>query len=274
MTQPFARGEAFGARGVPNAPDTRAERAVGRTIDYEHAGTALRGYFAAPAEGGQRPGVFVVHTWMGVTDGIRARADRLATEGFAAFALDVFGEGATHRPPETARAVVTPYVEDQALLRGRLRAGIAELKRQPEADPSRIGGLGYCFGGFCVLELARDGESFQAGIALHAELATRTPMRPGGVVPHLLILQGDADSVSPGPAISAFLGEMREAGADWELNLYAGARHSFTGEGAWGDALPEARLDPYADTRSWRAGVDFMRMALEPGTGPVTVNRS
>jgi len=199
---------------------------------------------------------------MGLTESIRARADRLAHDGFAAFACDVFGAGVLHQPAETAREVVAPLVKDPAALRARLRAGIGQLKRKPEIDASRIGGIGFGFGGFGVLALVGDGEPIQAAVTLHAEVKTITPMRKGGVSSRLLILHGDCDPVAPRDDLTHFLDELRGADAHWELGPFSGARHSFTGEGAWGDVLPEAKLDSYADARSWAATIDFLRKVL------------
>jgi dienelactone hydrolase len=236
---------------------------MGELVDYADGTQPLQGYLARAHGVGPHPGVFIVHTWLGLTESIKGRADRLATAGFTALALDVFGPGVLHRPPETARAVVTPFLADRERYRGRLRAGVAALRAVSGVDTGRIGGVGYCFGGFGVLELARDGLDFQAAVALHAELKTATPMRVGEVRPRLLLLHGDGDPVAPKGDLAPFLDELRSAGADWELGLYAGARHSFTGEGAWGDALPEARLDPYAEARSWASTVHFLRRVLQ-----------
>ncbi len=51
---------------------------------------------------------------------------------------------------------------------------------------------------------------------------------------------------------------MRAAKVNFEINLYSGAKHSFTGEGSLGaEKTPEAVLNPQAETRSWQSMLNF-----------------
>lgn len=66
-----------------------------------------------------------------------------------------------------------PFIDDRAMLRRRLLAAVAFARTLPMVDAARIAAMGYCFGGLCVLDLARAGTSaFTAkGAALHEVLA-------------------------------------------------------------------------------------------------------
>ena len=65
-------------------------------------------------------------------------------------------------------------------------------------------------------------------------------------------------TLAPFEHLAAFRDEMRSAGANWELDIYGGARHSFTGEGVLDQASPEAGLHPQSDLRSWRTALGFL----------------
>jgi hypothetical protein len=62
--------------------------------------------------------------------------------------------------------------------------------------------------------------------------------------------------------LAGFRDEMRSAEANWELDIYGGARHSFTGEGVIGQAGPEAGLHSQSEERSWRAMLGFLTEVL------------
>lgn len=231
-----------------------------RTVSYRDGDQPLTGFFA-PAAGGKRPGVLIAHAWLGVTDSIKDRARRLAAEGYSAFAADIFG-----REPDIAagpRPMVAPFRADRPLFRRRMQAALATLRQQPECDPDKLAAMGYCFGGNAVLELARDGAPLGGVVSFHGELDTPLPAGPGDIRGKVLVLTGDADPVVPFEKVAAFRDEMRSAQADWEIGIYSGAKHSFTGEGSLGpERTPEAVLDPQAEARSWRRMLDFFAEVL------------
>ena len=78
----------------------------------------------------------------------------------------------------------------------------------------------------------------------------------------ILVLHGDADPIAPFDELAAFREEMHTAEANWELNIYGGARHSFTGEGVLDQKSPEAGLHPQSEARSWRATLEFLAEVL------------
>ena len=88
LTFAMAVGSLFAILGPVDAA------VVTRTVDYSHDGTTFEGYLAYDdAIPGKRPGVLVIHQWMGVTDNERMRAEMLAEMGYVAFAVDVYGKG-------------------------------------------------------------------------------------------------------------------------------------------------------------------------------------
>ncbi len=227
-----------------------------RMIEYIHGDQALRGYFAPGAGDGPRPGILIVHAWLGITDSIRDRADRIAAAGYSAFACDVFGRAADIAGGPMP--MIKPFLDDRQLFLGRLRAGLDVLTAQSEVDRGKLIAMGYCFGGHAALELARDRAPLLGVVSFHGELDTSLPARPGDIRGKVLVLTGDDDPLVPFGKIAAFRNEMRAAGVDFEIDLYSGARHSFTGEGSLGpEKTPEAVLHPQAEARSWRAMMAF-----------------
>ncbi len=229
---------------------------MAREIEYSHEGAALRGYFAPGAGGGVRPGVLIVRAWLGITDSIRSRADRIAAMGYSAFACDVFG-----KPTDIAGGpfpMIKPFLEDRRLFRTRVRSGLDQLSAQPEVDAAKLACMGYCFGGQASLELARTGAPLAGVVSFHGELDTPLPSKPGDIAGKVLVLTGDDDPVVPFEKVAGFREEMRASKVDFEIDIYSGAKHSFTGEGSLGpEKTPEAVLSPQAEARSWARMVDF-----------------
>ena len=89
-------------------------------------------------------------------------------------------------------------------------------------------------------ELARAGATLRGVISLHGILSNPIPAQRNAVVSKILVLHGDADPVTPAESVMDFQREMRMAQANWQINIYGDAKHSFTGEGAAGDRTPEA----------------------------------
>lgn len=231
----------------------------GTSVSYRDGEQPLEGYLAATPQGPPRPGVLVVPTWLNVNESIRRRADRMAELGYAVFVADLFGAGVQPGPPQSPQAVIAPFLNDRLLFRRRLFASLHTFQSRPECDKNRIAAVGYCLGGCGVLELARAGAPVRGVISLHGILSAPTPAAPRAVEAKVLVLHGDADQVAPTESVINFQKEMRLAGANWQINIYSDAKHSFTGEGAADDSTPEAGLHPQTEARAWQTTVEFLR---------------
>ena len=236
---------------------------MGKAISYLDQGQPLEGYLAAPAAARRLPGVLLIPSWMNINESICQRADRLADAGYAAFVVDLFGAGVQPRPPQSPMEVVGAFLKDRAQFRKRLFAGVEEFRRRPECDSDRIAAIGYCIGGCGVLELARAGAPLRGVVSLHGILTAPIPAQRNAILSKILVLHGDADPVAPADSVIDFQKEMRLAQANWQINIYGDAKHSFTGEGVVGDRTAEAGLHPQTEARSWQTTVEFLREVLE-----------
>ncbi len=230
----------------------------GSAVEYKDGGTALEGYVACDgAVSGKRPGVLVVHDWMGISAETRRRCDMLAGLGYVAFAADIYGKGVRPQNAQEAGAQATKYKGDRALYRRRLALALAELKKDPRVDPARVAAIGYCFGGTGVLELARSGADVKGVVSFHGGLDSLHPEDAKAIRCRVLVLHGADDPFTSPADVAAFQDEMRKAGVDWEMVYYGGAVHAFTNPGAGSDNSKGAAYNAKADERSWQAMRDF-----------------
>jgi len=232
----------------------------GNLVEYKQGDTVLEGYLVYDDSiSGQRPGVLVIHDWLGVGSYVRARAQQLASMGYVAFAPDIYGKGIRPANAKEAATLVEKYKNDRTLLRSRANAGLEFLRSQNQVDPARIAAIGYCFGGTTALELARSGASIAAVISFHGGLDTPTPEDAKNIRGKVLVLHGADDPFVPFDQVRAFEDEMRQAQVDWQLVAYGGAVHAFTIPDAGSDKTKGAAYDRKADKRSFEAMHVFLK---------------
>jgi dienelactone hydrolase len=228
------------------------------TVEYKQGDTALEGFVAYDdAVHGQRPGILVVHQWMGLTDYEKKRAEMLAQLGYVAFCADIYGKGALPKNTQEAGALAGKYKGDRQLLRARINAGLAALRLQALVEQKRVAAIGYCFGGTTVIELARSGADIAGIVCFHGGLDSPTPADGKNIKCKVLVCHGADDRTSSPEDIAAFENEMRTAGVDWQLIKYGGAVHAFTQPNAGNDNSKGAAYNEKADKRSWEAMTQF-----------------
>jgi len=236
---------------------------MGTRVSYLDEQQPLQGYLAAPVSARDLPGVLIVPSWLNINESICRRADRLAELGYAAFVVDLFGAGVRPGPPQSPMTVVGPFLDDRLRFRRRLLAGLKAFQQRPECNADSIAAIGYCIGGCGVLELARAAAPLRGVVSMHGILSTPIAASSKTALPKILVLHGDADPVVLLESVIVFRDEMRLADANWQINIYGGARHSFTGEGAVGDRTPEAGLHTQTEARSWQTTIEFLREVFD-----------
>ncbi|TAL04912.1 MAG: dienelactone hydrolase family protein [Rhodospirillaceae bacterium] len=210
----------------------------------------------------KRPGVLVVHEAWGLGEHAKERAKMLAGLGYVAFAADMFGGRKQISDMKEAMAVIGDLLGNPPKIRARAQAALSTLASQPQVDAKRLGGIGFCFGGSTVLELAREGTDLAGVVSFHGGLETKGPAVSGAVKAKVLVCTGADDPLIPPPQVVAFEEEMRKAGADWQVISYGKTVHSFTNPSANGAVSPALLYNKSTDKRSWAAMTSFFEEAF------------
>jgi dienelactone hydrolase len=225
---------------------------VTRTIYYQENGVSLQGYLAYDnALKGKRPGVLVVHEWWGLNDYARKRAKQLAATGYVAFALDMYGKDKVADHPDQAREFMKKVTANVKTWQKRALAGLAVLKKQPVTDSSRIAAIGYCFGGSTVQQLAYSGADIRGIVSFHGSLIPPMETALKQTRAKILICHGAADPFTKPEALQSYVTAMNASGLDWEMVIYAHAKHAFTNPNADKRGMPTLAYNRAADQRSW-----------------------
>ena len=236
-----------------------------KEINYEVGGESFTGYYAVDNEqSGRRPGVIVVHEWWGHDAYVRSRAEQLAGEGFAAFAIDMYGSGKLGTNPDEAGELMNGVMSREGAIEQRFSASLEALQQQSEVDTDKISAIGYCFGGAVVLNMARAGKPLNVVASFHGLLQTETPMQPGTFGGTIAVFNGADDPMVTPDVVEGFEAEMSGAGVTFSVKNYPGAVHGFTNPEATGRGqkygMPLA-YDQNADEDSYAATVQLINAA-------------
>jgi dienelactone hydrolase len=227
---------------------------VTESIDYEHNGVKFTGTIAYDnASEGKKPGILVVHDWMGHGPFSIGKAKDLAKLGYVGFAIDMYGTGVKPKNVQEASKLAGTIKSDRQLMRGRAQAALDVLKKHPRVDASKTAAIGFCFGGTTALELARSGTDISGVVSFHGGLETSTPATANIVKAKILALHGADDPFVPVKEVNDFQKEMQSAKCNWELVAYGNAVHSFTNQAAGTDNSKGAAFNAQANARSWDA---------------------
>jgi dienelactone hydrolase len=155
-----------------------------------------------------------------------------------------------------------PFIDDRAMLRRRITAALDALKKHALVEPSRLGAIGFCFGGLCVLDLARSVPAGLKGVVSFHGLFHPPKLGPQApITAKVLMLHGYDDPLAKPDSVLAIASELTEAKADWQLHAYGRTSHAFTNPEA---NSPDHGLlyNAVADRRSWVAMKNFFEEAL------------
>ena len=215
-----------------------------REINYTAPdGTQLIGYFAAPENASNLAGVLVAPEWWGRNSYTEQRARELAEHGYAALAIDMYGDKKSTTQANQANEWMTQTFNQPETIVQRATAALETLAQQSEVAGDRLAAIGFCYGGKVALDLARSGANLKAVATFHAALAAQTPAQEGQVQAELLVLHGEQDSMVTLDDVAKFRAEMHNAKVEHDVIVFEDAKHGFS--------------NPQADERAKANGVDL-----------------
>lgn len=196
-------------------------------VNYSMDTLTSKGYIVYDAaKEGKRPAVLVVHEWWGQTDYVRNRAKQLAEMGYMAMAVDMYG-GKVGTNPKEAEVLAMPFYYNPQLTRTRLDAAINKLKTYTQTDITNMAAIGYCYGGFVVLNAAKLGADLKGVVSFHGNLSG-VPFNKELLKAKVLVAHAAVDPYVPEPQVAAFRKSMDSIGANYTFKTYPNTTHAFT----------------------------------------------
>jgi carboxymethylenebutenolidase len=227
------------------------EGVTSETVTYGTLnGSEITGYLARPEAATEPlPGLIVIHEWWGLNDNIKAMTDMLASQGYAALAVDLYGDQVAETP-EVARSLVQSALADPDLLKDNLRQAYSYLDTTLNAP--KIGSIGWCFGGTWSLNTA---------LTLPNQLDATVIYYGGGITTdpdELSVLEvpiqghfGELDDNPSPEKVQEFEAALTSLGKSVEIYTYENADHAFANPSG-------TRYNPSAAELAWERTVTFL----------------
>lgn len=223
-----------------------------KNVEYRHDDVVLEAFMACEEGSDPRPGVLISHTWAGRGEFEEDKACRLAELGFVGFAIDLYGKGVRGKSPEENRSLMQPLLDDREKLQRRMQLALEQIRKQKEVDAAKVAAMGYCFGGLCVLDLARTGADLRGVASFHGLFSQPGNTEGNSVTARVLVLHGWDDPMAPPDQVVKLAEELTDLGANWQIHAYGNTVHAFTNPAA-NDADRGTVYDAIADKRSWQS---------------------
>ncbi|NJR40448.1 MAG: dienelactone hydrolase family protein [Leptolyngbyaceae cyanobacterium CSU_1_4] len=217
-------------------------------LSYSGAGAAMKGYLAKPkAMSGELPAVIVIHENRGLNAHIQDVARRAALAGYVALAPDFLAPvGGTPENEDQAREMIGALDSQQTL--SHLKATLAFLQNRPDTN-SKVGCVGFCWGGTLTNQLAVSAPNLGAAIAFYGSVPLAEAV-PNIQSPLLLHYAGLDERINQ--QIPAYEAALRTAGKDYTICMYGGVNHAFHND------TNEARYDAAAAQLAWERTMAFL----------------
>ncbi len=228
---------------------TDTERPAPRGEMIELAGT--QAYLSLPEGEGPHPGVIVIHEWWGLNPHIKYWSDRLAADGYAALAVDLYG-GESATTPEEAMALMKGV--DAAKAKSTLAAAASFLAEDARVAAQRRAVIGWCFGGGWSLQSAIEIEGLDAAVLYYGRLI-EDPEALKKIEAPILAIFGDRDEGIPPAVVDSWAEAMKKAERKVEILRYD-AEHAFANPSG-------AHYDAVAAEDAWKRARAFLASHLE-----------
>lgn len=211
----------------------------------------ISGHLAVPTGGGPFPTLLVVQEWWGLDQQTRAIADRFASQGYLAFAPDLYhGELAELGDNEAAMRLTHRYAPKAPAAMAAAFDGL-----RARTDVSRIGSIGFCFGGRMSLALGLQRSLDAVATFYGGQMNLLFDQMDDWKTPTIGFF-GDADPSIPVEAIDGFRAILDRSGVDHAVTVYPNSGHAFFRDDDPSVYRPEAALD------AWRQTLDFFAKHL------------
>jgi carboxymethylenebutenolidase len=197
--------------------------ATSREVSYRSGDDTVKAILYTPRGKGPFPGIIVIHEWWGLNDWVKEQAAKLADQGYAALAIDLY-RGKVATTPEEAHEIMRGVPEDRATR--DLQSAYGYLASQPGVKKDRIGAIGWCMGGGYSLDVALLEPNLAADVINYGHLVTDANEIKKINAPVLGLFGAQDRGITPDD-VKAFQQAMEKQGKKIDVTIYPDAGHAF-----------------------------------------------
>jgi carboxymethylenebutenolidase len=216
----------------------------GQRVDLRTTDGVMDTYTFQPAGNGPWPAVIIYMDAFGIRPNLDSMAQRLADAGYFVVVPNLYYRSGAFEPFDPQK-VFGGDEQERLRFRGMIDsldntkvmrdtdAVMAHLATAPQAKPGKMGAVGYCMGGgFAISALGRYPDRVAAAASFHgAGLATDKPDSPhllaGQMRGKLYVGVAGIDPGFPREQQDRLDAALKEAGVDYTIETYEGAKHGF-----------------------------------------------
>jgi len=249
---PLVPAIAHAAQVDPNDPGLTSSEIKYSSTD----GTALGGYLTRPKGDVARAAVVVIHGWDGINDHVRDVARRLAKAGYVALAPDLLSrQGGTSSFSSSEAAIAAGRKLDDEMITKDLTGGINYLKRQSFVGATKIGVIGFCWGGGKALLFTTRSKDLAASVIYYGSNPPNLEDVKNITAPVLGQYGGADERITS--AVPKLEEVMKNYGKSFEYKVYPGAPHGFNS-----DTSPQ-NFREEAAKEAWGRTLEFFKKHLQ-----------
>src|SRR6202453_186571 len=193
-----------------------------KTFSSQSGDERVQALLYKPAAKGPFPALIVIHEYWGLNDWVKDQASKLADQGYASLAIDLY-RGKVATTPDMAHELMRGVPEDRA--KRDLRAAFAFLQAQPNVKKDRIGAIGWCMGGGYSLDVALQEPTLAADVINYGHLATDPEAIKKINAPILGQFGGQDQGITPDD-VHKFEAAMKQQGKKIDVKIYDDAGHA------------------------------------------------
>ncbi|MCV0427182.1 MAG: dienelactone hydrolase family protein [Roseibium sp.] len=208
------------------------------------------------------PLVIISHPWLGIDDFVQALAQKIASLGYVAFAIDIYGKGIRGKEHSDGHRLKQPFLDNPELLLRRLRLGYEKAVSLDRVDTGKVSAIGHCFGGLCVLEMAKLETNLSSIISVHGVISEAKMSPTDYNCEKAFVINGAADPLVKPGALEELQEHLTRCNVDWTVINFGRGGHAFTNPKADG-SVPGIKYDPDLDARTWAFVVESLRETLD-----------
>ena len=224
-----------------------------RAVSYKSGDETVNALLYTPPGKGPFPAIVVIHEWWGLNDWVKEEASKLADQGYAALAIDLY-RGKVATTPDEAHEIMRGVPQDRAIR--DLLAATTYLRAQKNIDPKRVGSIGWCMGGGYSLDLALNDPKLKATVINYGHLATDDASLKK-INAAILGIFGGQDKGIPVADVNKFESQLKALGKTVEIHIFPDAGHAFEN--------PNNKQGYRAEdaAQAWKLTVDFLAKNLK-----------
>jgi carboxymethylenebutenolidase len=227
--------------------------ATSQDVSYKSGDETVHSLLFTPPGKGPFPGIVVIQEYWGLNDWVKEQASKLADQGYAALAVDLY-RGKVADTPDVAHELMRGLPEDRAAR--DLHAAVEYLKSSPNVKKDRIAAIGWCMGGGLALNLALTEPTLTAVVINYGHLST-DPAAIQKIHAAILGNFGGQDRGIPPEDVKKFEETLKKEGKQADIKIYPDAGHAFQNP----NNKSGYRAEDTAD--AWQRTVNFLATTLK-----------